>query len=663
MMEKKPEPGLLLSESLRWVKLGVPTIPISVYFDNEKEKWVKRPIVNTYTAWRDRPMTVEECKALPWSKANGVMLLTGIKTEQGYFFAIDVDIPIEELRPSLGLFRVTYFEETISNRLHALYWSKAPVPTLTAHDDRNRELRLLGAGAQVVVAPSYGYKKLNDNPLSVIDDPLTYFSEICGKLDFRLDKEKTIEQIEPPSRLKKLLNKIVSRLKVENIGGQYISVHCPFHPPDDHPSFAIHRQKNYAIDYHDGRVYNLKELAEALGIKLEDGEKLVKISAPITIDGARYEEIEEGLLKIANGEVTIGEMIDNYVRDPWLEGVVTLPPAPDEVDSAELWGRVRDYIRRYIYHEDKRIYEVLTAFAFWTYFYDKNPWTCYLFILGPYGSGKTRVLEVLSRLCYRAVHSSILRGPSLFRTIEKMGSLTLLIDKRHGYEWHEDVLDLLTTGYRNNGVVIRSETTRDGIKLKKFRTYCAKVIASADEASEDIMQRCVRIMMMRAPSPPPKRLDDDGARMIRAGLLYLRLNNNVEISGEEYRSIYGDARAEEIYSPLGAMAKMFNPDAVEIINSYFRDEEQLRADELRSSDAALILSALSVIIEETPNDAPEFISTGQIVNALNNSITPQRVGRIMKSFGFKPKSNGRERGYIIDLNLLGRWMDIYRLRP
>ena len=264
----------LLSAALDWVKIGVPAIPATIYYDEEKAKWIKRPIVNTYAMWRDRPMTVEECEALPWDRANGIMLLTGIKAERGYFFAIDVDIPLEELRPSLGIFRVSYFEETISNRLHALYWSKAPVPTLTAHDDRNRELRLLGAGAQVVVAPSYGYKKLNDNPLSVIDDPLTYFSEICGRLDFRLDKEKTIEQIEPPPRLKKLLNEIVSRLKVENIGGQYISAHCPFHPPDEHPSFAIHKQKNYAIDYHDGHVYNLKELAEALGIRLEDEECL-----------------------------------------------------------------------------------------------------------------------------------------------------------------------------------------------------------------------------------------------------------------------------------------------------------------------------------------------------------------------------------------------------
>lgn len=210
--------GPLLSAALDWVKVGVPAIPATIYYDEEKEKWVKRPIVNTNAAWRDRPMTVEECKALPWDRAAGIMLLTGIKTGRGYLFAVDVDVPLEEFRPRLGLFRVTYFEETVSGRFHALYWSKAPVPTITAHDVMGRELKLLGTGGQVVVTPSHGYKRLNDNPLSVIDDAVEYFSKLCGELGFRPDGEKTVEQVEPTPQLKKLLEKVLRKLKVKHVG-------------------------------------------------------------------------------------------------------------------------------------------------------------------------------------------------------------------------------------------------------------------------------------------------------------------------------------------------------------------------------------------------------------------------------------------------------------
>jgi len=63
-------------------------------------------------------------------------------------------------------------------------------------------------------------------------------------------------------------------------GGNYLYIHCPFHTPDRNPSFAINKEKFYAIDYHDNRIYNLRDLAEALGFKLnvpeEEGEQKVK---------------------------------------------------------------------------------------------------------------------------------------------------------------------------------------------------------------------------------------------------------------------------------------------------------------------------------------------------------------------------------------------------
>jgi len=71
------------------------------------------------------------------------------------------------------------------------------------------------------------------------------------------------------AHLLKKLEKVKEGLNVAGEGAQYLYVHCPFHPPDNHPSFAIHKTKYYAIDYHDNRIYSLKQLAEALGIELD----------------------------------------------------------------------------------------------------------------------------------------------------------------------------------------------------------------------------------------------------------------------------------------------------------------------------------------------------------------------------------------------------------
>ena len=53
----------------------------------------------------------------------------------------------------------------------------------------------------------------------------------------------------------------------------YILLHCPLHPPDDNPSFVIYKNTYLAVDFHDGKVYKLKDLAQALGIQLPTKKK------------------------------------------------------------------------------------------------------------------------------------------------------------------------------------------------------------------------------------------------------------------------------------------------------------------------------------------------------------------------------------------------------
>ncbi len=68
--------------------------------------------------------------------------------------------------------------------------------------------------------------------------------------------------------LEKWLKIILKHLDVAKEGNGYILCHCPFHPPDEHPSFAIYENTYLAVDFHDGKIYKLKELAEALDIEL-----------------------------------------------------------------------------------------------------------------------------------------------------------------------------------------------------------------------------------------------------------------------------------------------------------------------------------------------------------------------------------------------------------
>ncbi len=72
--------------------------------------------------------------------------------------------------------------------------------------------------------------------------------------------------------LKELLQRILDALRQNSAGelSRWYLFHCPFHPPDRHASFAINKEKLYAVDYHDDRVFNLVELARELGVRLPE---------------------------------------------------------------------------------------------------------------------------------------------------------------------------------------------------------------------------------------------------------------------------------------------------------------------------------------------------------------------------------------------------------
>lgn len=40
----------------------------------------------------------------------------------------------------------------------------------------------------------------------------------------------------------------------------WISYHCPYHPPDKHPSFVFYKNTKLFVDFHDGRVIKPSEL-------------------------------------------------------------------------------------------------------------------------------------------------------------------------------------------------------------------------------------------------------------------------------------------------------------------------------------------------------------------------------------------------------------------
>jgi len=224
----------------------------------------KRPLCE-WARWQKEPQIEQEFEGLPWADADGFGVLCGLKGKNGQYLAvIDIDRPNFDLK----LLRTTAIERTPSGGYHFIYWSKRPVKAIKRTD---LGAELLGLGNICIMYPSKGYQKANDNKPTEVENVEVLFHELVVRLggELDVDEEKLKTEVKTET-LQEWLEQIKQRLEVAGEGSNYTYIHCPFHKPDTHPSFVIHKKKYYGYDFHTGKAFSLKVLAKKLGITLDD---------------------------------------------------------------------------------------------------------------------------------------------------------------------------------------------------------------------------------------------------------------------------------------------------------------------------------------------------------------------------------------------------------
>lgn len=134
---------------------------------------------------------------------------------------------------------------------------------------------------------------------------------------------------------------------------------------------------------------------------------------------------------------------------------------------------------------------VVVAFVLACWFPECFESVPYLWIIGPLGSAKTKLLRVLSSLCPRARIVADIRAAALYQLVDENDSPTLLIDE----------LDINLT--RSNSEVLRllrTGTTRGMPTVRNGRicsTYCFKAIASRHLPTDGALaSRCIPLSML-----------------------------------------------------------------------------------------------------------------------------------------------------------------------
>jgi putative DNA primase/helicase len=147
-----------------------------------------------------------------------------------------------------------------------------------------------------------------------------------------------------------------------------------------------------------------------------------------------------------------------------------------EAIDYELIEDLEGTVRKYVYLPSDEHYRILALYIVHTWCFDAAHVTPYLFLYSSKpGSGKTRLLEVLSGLCRNAHRAEDMTAPIMFKLIERECPTLLLdeVDTIWSGSRNEEKRRILNTGYKDGGCAWRQVAR----SLERYSTFSPKVLA------------------------------------------------------------------------------------------------------------------------------------------------------------------------------------------
>jgi len=363
------------------------------------------------------------------------------------------------------------------------------------------------------------------------------------------------------------------------------------------------------------------------------------------------------------------------------EAAVLLPEQPEEYGSVEeLIEEVQEFIHRYV--DVSETFEKFSAYyVLLTWVYDRLNTIPYLRVLGDWGVGKSRFLDVVGGLCYRATITAGAVTPApVYRLLSKWRG-TLIIeeaDRRHSDETDE-IVTILNCGFERGRPVIRCSKDNPD-KLQVFEVYSPKILATRRRFKDVALEsRCLtEVMTETSRDDIPVTLPEcfrEEQRKLRNKLLKFRLDSWHRINAEgfelpeELQSV--EPRLRQATYGFAVLLHSLGESSWEDFVKFVKQLQREVVEERQQTTEGLVVCALfdlldvsnvsnvsnvrnvSVrkigeyeVIEYTPQDISQHISEKDDTK----NITPQKVGRILKTLGLetvKVKDGEKWRRYIV----------------
>jgi hypothetical protein len=243
-----------------------------------------------------------------------------------------------------------------------------------------------------------------------------------------------------------------------------------------------------------------------------------------------------------------------------------LPTGIEEYgETADLVRDLRNFIARYVHFGAAPFRSLAAYYVLLTWIYDKFDVVPYLRLIGEWGSGKSRGLQVIGSISFRSIFAGGATTPSpIFRIVERFKG-TLLIDEADFSEsdmWAE-MVKILLCGYQNEFPVLRSEKGGKGgdhWDPESFNVYGPKLLSTRKRFTDQALEsRCLTHSMPVSGIPPsiPLFLGSEfkeEAKVLQNKLLLWRFRNYRAATADPRQRFEGlDARLNQILLPLLAV--------------------------------------------------------------------------------------------------------------
>jgi putative DNA primase/helicase len=382
--------------------------------------------------------------------------------------------------------------------------------------------------------------------------------------------------------------------------------------------------------------------------------------APFEYDQQRVSMAKELDIRIGTLDAEVEKIRRANSPDKAKSLVEELEPWPEPVPGAEVLDTIYKVVLDYVVMPERSA----VAFSLWTLLtYCYNAFRI-LPVLGNVSPekrcGKTRLLEVLSGLAYRAFPSCNLTPATVYRVIEKCKPCFLIDEADTFLPQNDELRGILNSGHTvKNAFVTRINP--DTMEPERFSTWCPKAIALIGKLPSTLDDRAIIISLKRKlPTETVKRLgldfDDKCLDLRRKCKRWANDNTDqLKASNPQLPDVNND-RALDNWTPLVAIADLIGGSWPEKARDAMVKIESAKEDD---SARVMLLQDIQKVFAE--HDCKR-LWTKNLVNKLvvmedrpwsewkrGKPLSGVSLARLLKPFGIKPiqlKEDGQnKRGY------------------